>query len=138
MVRLVMIFSTDTLLKILWVGLGSALGGNARFWLGTWIQQRWGSGFPLGTFIVNISGAFILGLFTSFIVERLEFSHAPALKLLFAVGFLGAYTTFSTLEYETFTLTESGSFLLAAANAFGSLFVGFFAVWLGTILGRIG
>lgn len=122
-------------MKIFWVSLGSALGGNARFWLGTWIQQRWGGAFPLGTFIVNVSGAFILGLFTSFIVERVEFS--PALKLLFAVGFLGAYTTFSTLEYETFALSESGSFLLAAVNAFGSLFVGFFAMWLGMILGRI-
>lgn len=126
----------DTLQKILLIGLGSALGGNARYWLGTWVQQRWANAFPLGTFIVNISGTFILGFFTSFIIEKLQLQYTPTLRLFFAVGFLGAYTTFSTLEYETLALTETGSFLLAAANAFGSLFVGFIAVWLGMILGR--
>ena len=127
---------TETFQKVLLIGLGSALGGNARYWLGTWIQQRWGNAFPLGTFIVNISGALVLGFFTSFIIEKLQLQYTPTLRLFFAVGFLGAYTTFSTLEYETLALTETGSFLLAAANAFGSLFVGFIAVWLGMILGR--
>ncbi len=130
-------FFNDVLQKTILIAPGSALGGNARYWLGAWIQQRWGTGFPLGTFVVNITGAFVLGLFTSFIVERLHLQYTPTLRLFFAVGFLGAYTTFSTLEYETFALTETGSFFLAAANAFGSLFVGFIAVWLGMILGRM-
>lgn len=127
----------ETLQKILLIALGSALGGNARYWFGSWIQQKWGSDFPMGTFLVNITGAFVLGLLMSFILERSELSYTPAIRLFFAVGFLGAYTTFSTLEYETLALTESGSFLLAAVNAVGSLIVGFFAVWLGTVLGRI-
>lgn len=130
-------FFNDALHKIILIGLGSALGGNARYWLGVWIQQRWGTEFPLGTFVVNITGAFVLGLFISFIVEKLQLQYISTLHLFFAVGFLGAYTTFSTLEYETFALTETGSFLLAAANAFGSLVIGFIAIWLGMILGRM-
>ena len=130
-------FSIDTLQKIFWIGLGSALGGNARFWLGTWAHQRLGTAFPYGTFIVNISGAFVLGLFTSFLFERVDFAHSATLRLFFAVGFLGAYTTFSTFEYETFALAELGSFALAALNAVASLIVGFFAVWLGMALGRM-
>ena len=127
----------DTLQKILLIAIGSALGGNARYWLGIWIQQRWGAGFPLGTFVVNISGAFVLGFFTSFLAEKIDLAHASSLRILFAVGFLGAYTTFSTLEHETFALTETGSYFLAATNAFGSLLVGFFAIWLGIIMGRL-
>jgi CrcB protein len=127
----------DALQKIILVGLGSALGGNARYWLGLWIQRRWGTSFPLGTFVVNITGAFVLGLFISFIVEKLDLQYTSKSRLFFAVGFLGSFTTFSALEYETFALTETGSFLLAAINAFGSLFVGFISVWLGMILGRM-
>ena len=122
--------------KILLIAAGSALGGNARYWLGGWIQGRWGGGFPLGTFIVNISGAFVLGLFIAVLGERIEPGAAANSHLLFAVGFLGAYTTFSTFEYDNLALLQSGSILPAAVNAFGSLFAGFAAVWIGTVLGR--
>lgn len=129
-------WSNDTLNKILIIGLGSALGGNARYWLCAWTQERYGTWFPLGTFIVNISGAFVLGFFASFLAERLDLVHAPMLRLLFAVGFLGSYTTFSTLEYETYLLNNTGSHFLALANAFGSLSIGYFAIWLGVVFGR--
>ena len=128
-------FTKEVLQKILLLGSGGFLGSNARFWLGTWIQEKWGGAFPLGTFIVNISGSFILGLFISLLSARLLVSQAPDLRLLFAVGFIGAYTTFSTYEYETLALYQSGSLGLAALNAFGSLAVGFVAVWIGMRLG---
>lgn len=126
----------DALQKILWISLGSVLGSNARFWLGTWVQQRWGGSFPFGTFIVNMTASFVLGFFTAFVIERMQFAQAPIARLVFAVGFVGSYSTFSTLEYETFALAETGAIYLATLNAFGSLVVGFVAMWLGMSLGR--
>lgn len=127
----------DTIQKIIWIGIGSALGGNARFWIGTWIQQRWGVSFPIGTLFVNVTGSFILGLFISLFMVKLEFPHIDTLRLLFAIGFVGSYTTFSTFEYETFALVETGSLLLAFLNVLGSVTAGFIAVWLGIVLGRL-
>lgn len=126
----------DVLQKTLWVGIGGFLGANARFWLGAWIQQRYGTAFPWGTFVINISGSFILGLFVALLSERLLAPHAPTLRLVVAVGFVGAYTTFSTFEYETLALAQTGALFRAFANAFGSLVVGFIAVWLGGVLAR--
>lgn len=128
---------SDVLQKVGLIGLGGFLGANARFWLGTWIQQRYGMGFPWGTFIVNVSGSFVLGFFMTFVIERLGNPQAQALRLLVATGFVGAYTTFSTLEYETFTLVEAGTLFLAFGNVLGSLVAGFFAVWLGVALARV-
>lgn len=127
----------EALQKIGWVGLGGFLGANARYWLGGWIAARWGTGFPWATFVINITGSFVLGLFVTLITERFVVLHAPTLRLLVAVGFIGAYTTFSTFEFETLELVETATWLRACANAFGSLFVGFAAVWLGVLLARL-
>jgi fluoride exporter len=119
--------------EILWVGLGGFVGANARYLLGGWIAARFGSAFPYGTFAINISGSFILGI----IMGTLE-GHAlsPAVRLALAIGFVGAYTTFSTLTYETLRLLEDGSFLLAIANAAGSLIIGLMAAVVGLVAGR--
>lgn len=124
----------DVLTKICWVGLGGFLGANARYWLGGWIAQRYGTLFPWGTFVINVSGSFILGLFAVLIAERLIVP--PYLRLLVAIGFVGAYTTFSTFEYETLALAERGSLLYALANVIASVIAGFLAVWIGVKLGR--
>jgi CrcB protein len=124
----------DLIIKTFWVGLGGFLGANARYWLGGWVSQRYGAEFPWGTFVINISGAFILGVFATLISERMIV--APQWRLLIPIGFIGAYTTFSTFEYETLTLTESGAFLRAVANVLCSVLVGFIAVWLGAKLAR--
>jgi CrcB protein len=126
----------DTIYKVLWVGLGGFLGANARYWISIWVQQRWGGSFPWGTFIINVSGCFILGLFMTLFAERFEFEHAPALRLAVAVGFIGAYTTFSTFEYETASLVQTNADFLALANVIGSVVVGFIAVWIGMLVGR--
>jgi CrcB protein len=121
-------------MKTLWVGIGGFFGANARYWLGGWVAERYGTQFPWGTFVINISGCFILGLFATLVSER--FITAPHWRLLVAIGFVGAYTTFSTFEYETFTMTESGELWRALANVVFSVLAGFLAVWIGVKLAR--
>ena len=119
--------------EILWVGLGGFAGANARYLLGLWVATRFGTMFPYGTFIINVTGSFILG-----IVMGLLDAHvlAPAIRLSLGIGFIGAYTTFSTFTYETLRLVESGSLLLAAANVVGSVVVGMLAAIAGLAAGR--
>src|SRR5436190_22015556 len=127
----------EALQRIGWVGLGGFLGANARYWVGGWIQVRWGTAFPWSTFVINVTGSFILGLFVTLITERFFVPNVLALRLLVAIGFVGAYTTFSTFELETLSLVTTSEWLRAFGNAFGSLFAGFLAVWLGVLLARV-
>jgi CrcB protein len=115
--------------RILWVGFGGFCGAIARYLLGGWIAARFGPQFPWGTLVINLSGSFILGVVATLLAERLV--APPQVRLFIAIGFLGAYTTFSTFTYETLALWENGSYLRAAANIFGSLLAGLLAVWLG-------
>lgn len=115
--------------KVLVVALGGAVGAVARYWLGGLINSRLPMQFPLGTFVINITGSFIIGCFLTLASERLALH--PHWRLLVAVGFVGAYTTFSTFEYETLKLIEEGNLLSAISNVVLSVVVGFFAVWLG-------
>jgi CrcB protein len=117
--------------------MGGFCGANARYWLGGWIQARWGADFPWSTFVINVTGSFILGMFVTLISERFIVRHALPLRLLIAIGFVGAYTTFSTFEFETLALVETSAWFRAFANAFGSLFAGFVSVWLGVLLARV-
>ena len=87
--------------------------------------------------MINVSGSFILGLFMTLITDRLVLQHAPTLRMVVAIGFVGAYTTFSTFEYEPLQLVDTRTWLWAFGNAFGSLIAGFGAVLLGVALGRI-
>ena len=123
------------LTKIFHIGIGGFLGANARYWLGGCVNGRWGVTFPYATFVVNLTGSFFLGLFVTLITERYVVFH-PNLRLLIAIGFIGSYTTFSTLEYETFALAETGSYFHAVLNASLSLLFGFVAVWLGVRFAR--
>jgi fluoride exporter len=114
-----------------WIGLGGFAGALSRYWLGAYIAQRWPSAFPRGTFVINISGALLLGL-----VIGLSGVISPALKVPVATGFLGAYTTFSTWMLETLRLTDSRSYLLAGANLLLTLAVGLAAATIGLYLGH--
>lgn len=121
--------------KMLFVGLGGFVGANARYLAGEWARQKWGGDFPYGTFIINVSGSFILGLFATL---SLALSWNDKWRLLIAVGFVGAYTTFSTFEFETLQLIAQGNrYRAAAVNLLGSVIVGFFAAWLGVQLARL-
>jgi fluoride exporter len=117
------------------IGIGGFLGANARYLVAGWAAQRFGTTFPYGTFIINVSGSFILGLFLVLLQER-TFIH-PNYRLFFAVGFLGAYTTFSTFTYESLRLLQDGSILLGLTNIFASVVVGLLGVVLGVVLGGL-
>ena len=117
------------------IGVGGFLGANARYLVASWAAQRFGTTFPYGTFIINVTGSFFLGLFLALLQDRVAIH--PHYRLFFAVGFLGAYTTFSTFSYESLRLLQEGNILLALINLFGSLAVGLLGVVLGFVLGRV-
>ncbi|HEY6999145.1 MAG TPA: fluoride efflux transporter CrcB [Candidatus Binatia bacterium] len=117
------------------IGIGGVLGANARYLVTGWAANKFGTVFPYGTFIINMSGAIVLGFLMAFLQDR-AFIH-PNYRLFFATGFCGAYTTFSTFTYESLVLIQNGSFLLAFSNLFGSLVVGMIGVFLGFVLGRM-
>jgi fluoride exporter len=120
--------------KFLLIGAGAILGANARYWLGDWAAQKWGSGFPIGTLIINLTGSLMMGFFMTLANERLVLD--PRWRLLISVGFLGAYTTFSTYTYESIDLLLSGQWQAGLINLFGSSILGILAVGIGIFLGR--
>lgn len=117
------------------ISLGGILGANARYLLGTWIAERYGTSFPYGTLVINISGSFVIGLFLTLIAER--FVLHPNWRLFFAVGFLGAYTTFSTFSYESVVLLQNGGWRLGLVNMVGSVMLGPMAVMMGMAVARL-
>lgn len=122
------------MLRLAVVALGGALGAVARYGVSLLVARFWTADFPLGTFLINISGSFVLGLFATLTAEKTALD--PLWRLLVATGFVGAYTTFSTFEYETQRLTESGAMAIAIVNVVASLLAGFGAVQLGVFLAR--
>ena len=117
------------------IALAGAAGALARYGLDGFVSRKTGGGFPWGTFVVNVTGSLVIGLLFTVFTER--FMVAPWLRSTLLIGFIGAYTTFSTLSLETFRLMEDGSFVLAAANSLGSLALGLIAVYLGVVAGRL-
>ena len=116
------------------IGVGGFLGAVARYIVALWIGQRWGRTFPLGTFIVNISGCFLISFLMSLFTEK--FMVNPQLRLFLVVGFLGAYTTFSTFEYETGNLMRDGEWSIALANVLLSVLMGFTALKAGEYIAK--
>jgi fluoride exporter len=119
------------------IAAGGAAGAVVRFIVDNAVLDRFGGAFPLGILVVNLSGAFVLGLLAALIVDR---GVLPAdLRSPLLVGFLGAYTTFSTLMLDSWRLFEDGLPMLALANIAGSTVLGVVAVvgglWIGRTLG---
>jgi fluoride exporter len=115
------------------VMLGAAVGGVARYGIGTAIMQRFGGRFPLGTLVVNVSGCFLIGVLMTVFTERLVQENW---RLLLVVGVLGGYTTFSSFGWETYHSVRNGDALVGLANVVLSVVVGYLAVWLGAVLAR--
>jgi CrcB protein len=115
------------------IGVAGCLGALARYGLDGFVSRRAGA-FPWGTFVVNVSGSFLLGFVVTVLGERV--AAAPWLRAALAVGFLGAYTTFSTLSLESYRLLETRSYALAGANLLGSVAAGLVALYGGVVLGR--
>jgi CrcB protein len=123
------------LLPYVLVGLGSFVGGNARYLLGRWVGGLIDARFPLGTLLINVSGSFLLGLLAGFLAQR-AVPNADALRLALGVGFCGGFTTFSTFALETHALVEDGVWLSAIANVCLSRFAGLLAVRFGIVAAR--
>ena len=117
------------------ISIGAILGANARFLLGGWVLGRMGAEFPYGTLLINATGSFAIGLAYA-LIER---HGAPDwVRPLVIVGFLGAYTTFSTFSLDALAEAERGAWLAAGAYVLGSVAVSLAAVWAGVTLGGAG
>jgi len=125
----------SSLLPFLLVGVGGFIGANARFVVARLVGALFETRFPLGTFVINISGSFLLGLLGTVVAEKM-FPDSEAVRLGLGVGFLGAFTTFSTFEFETHALFDDGSWLTATTNMFASLLVGLLAVRAGIVVAK--
>ena len=122
------------MLKYLMVGIGGFLGAIARYLLGNYIGSRFGVRFPYGTFVINMSGCFFIGLVMVLLART---TASPYWRYLIPIGFIGAFTTFSTFEYETLRAVQDGQAITGLLNVALSVIVGFIAVWAGAALGRI-
>jgi len=120
--------------RVLWIGVAGFFGAIARYALEGVVSRRTGGQFPWGTLVVNVSGCFVLGVLFTLLTER--FAPHPNVRTALTIGFLGAYTTFSTFSLETVRLIEDGAVWLAGANVAASLALGIVFVYLGIFVGR--
>jgi fluoride exporter len=121
-------------LQVLAIAGGGALGALARFWLSAEVYRLLGRGFPWGTLVVNVLGSFLIGVLFVLFLERS--TAGPEVRSAVLVGFLGAFTTFSTFSLETLNLIEAGQLARAFLNMVGSVAACLAACWLGLALGR--
>ena len=123
-------------MRVFWsVAIGAAIGGVSRYYLGAFVQQRAGMDFPAGTFLVNISGSFLLGFIMRYALHSGVIS--AEMRALLTTGFCGGYTTFSTFAQETLDLVEAHDLAIAVVSVSANVVLGVLAVLLGTKLGRL-
>jgi CrcB protein len=116
------------------IAIGGAIGSILRFYLSKFLQNKFGVEFPVGNLIVNLTGAFFIGLFFSYLVEKLDIS--VELRAFLITGLLGSFTTFSTFSYESFNLMVNGDYLKLFAYFMGTSLVGLLLTFLGYNVGR--
>jgi fluoride exporter len=121
-------------MRVAIVAVGGSLGALARYALQGWILDRTGPSI-IALFVINVSGAFALGLILTLAEERNLIG--PEVRLLLTTGFLSAYTTFSSWMFESIQLIQVGDIARAAVNVVGSVVVGLIAVYLGIVVGRL-
>ncbi|MFZ0544089.1 MAG: fluoride efflux transporter CrcB [Candidatus Promineifilaceae bacterium] len=121
--------------RFLYIAIGAALGANARYLVGLWAANRFDAGFPYGTFIVNVTGSFLLGFILTLATERLTIS--PETRLLLAVGFLGSYTTFSSYSVESLGLLRDSGLWPGLLNIISNNLVGLLCAAIGVYLARL-
>jgi CrcB protein len=124
-----------SLQKYLFIAIGGALGSIARYWVGSAVAGRLGARFPFGTFVINMTACVIIGFSMTFLAKRADVN--AAWRFLVPIGFVGAYSTFSTYEWETLSTIRGGAFALASLYSVGSLVLGLGAVWFGAIFAEL-
>jgi fluoride exporter len=118
------------------VGLGAGLGGICRYAITLFFVARLGPGFPFGTFFINVSGSFFIGLIGELAQTR-ALGIDPLLRLGLTAGFLGGYTTFSSFAFETRTLANEREWGLSLGYAIGSVVLGIAACYAGVVAARL-
>lgn len=120
--------------QVLSIAAGGAIGALMRFWASNGVYALLGRGFPYGTLVVNVTGSLVMGFLYILFLERMDVS--PEFRGALLIGFLGAFTTFSTFSIETINLIEQADYLKAGLNMLISVVACVGACWLGVILGR--
>ena len=123
------------MVKMTYLMIGGIVGTLARYFFSGFIHRFAGSDFPYGTLVVNLTGCFLIGLFSTLSNEKLFFG--PDSKVLLMAGFCGAYTTFSTFMLETDNLVKNAEWSRALGNVFLSILIGFLMFRLGVWLGKL-
>lgn len=119
--------------EYLWVGAGAMVGGMARYGISQGLSDLWGRALPYGTFVVNVTGSFVIGLVMAVLIERVG---DPVWRLLLVTGFLGGYTTFSSYSFELVTMLLGGRIGWAAGYLIASNVLGVAGCLLGVTVGR--
>ena len=122
-----------TSITYIWVAIGSALGGVARFWFGLFAARLWGETFPWGTIIINIVGSFIIGFFGTLTLADGPFPASANMRIFVMIGICGGFTTFSSFSLQTLTLMRNGSWFGASANIVLSVVLCVLAATIGHI-----
>ena len=115
----------------IWIAIGSALGGTARFALNGVVSRAFGETFPWGTLIINVTGSFAIGFFNTLTGPNGRWFVSAQGRLFFMTGICGGYTTFSSFSLQTLNLAQEGEWLHAGGNVAGSVILCLLAVWLG-------
>lgn len=119
----------------LWIALGSALGGTARFALSGFVAEHIGETYPWGTLFVNASGSFVIGLFATITDPDGRVLVGPTGRHFVMTGILGGFTTYSSFSLQTLALAREGEWLHAGANVSGTFVLCLVAVWAGHVCG---
>jgi len=123
--------------EYLWIALGSALGGVARYWLSGVVARRFGESFPVGTLIVNVTGSFVIGFVATLTDPGGRLLMSVTTRQFIMVGVLGGYTTFSSFSLQTLNLARDGEWLYACANVVLSVMFCLLSVWCGHVVARM-
>ena len=123
------------MLKLFILGIAGAAGTISRYLLGGWTHQLFGAEFPYGTLVVNISGCLAIGFLGTLAEER--FLISPQIRTALLIGFLGAFTTFSSFAYETWSMFKDGEMMMAGLNVLASVITCFVGLLIGVFLARL-